>query len=60
MEAVCYTREGTLEKAIDQEQKSFEIYRQIIKIVKNPSARKSSSRSWPLRNWNINMPWKRP
>jgi len=40
MEGVCYTLEGALEKAIDQEQKSFEIYRQVIKIVKNPSARK--------------------
>ena len=40
MEGVCYTLEGALEKAIDQEQKSFETYRQVVKIVKNPSARK--------------------
>ena len=40
METVCYTLEGALEKAIDQEHKSFEAYRQIIEIVKNPSARK--------------------
>jgi len=26
-EAVCYALEGALEKAIEQEQKSFEIYR---------------------------------
>jgi len=40
MEAVCYTLEGALEKAIEQEQKSFEIYRRTLKIVQNPSARK--------------------
>ncbi len=40
MEAVCYTLEGALEKAIEQEQKSFEIYRRALQIVKDPSARK--------------------
>ncbi len=40
MEAVCYTLEGALEKAIEQERKSFEIYQRALKIVKNPSARK--------------------
>ncbi len=40
MEAVCYTLEGALEKAIEQEQRSFEIYRRVLKIVKNQSARK--------------------
>ena len=40
MEAVCYTLEGALEKAIEQEQKSFEIYRRVLKIVKNQSAKK--------------------
>ncbi len=40
MEAVCYTLEGALEKAIEQEQKSFEIYQRALKIVKNRSARK--------------------
>ena len=40
METVCYTLEGALEKAIEQEQKSFEIYRRVLKIVKNQSARK--------------------
>ena len=40
MEAVCYTLEGALEKAIEQEQKSFEIYRRALKIVKNQSAGK--------------------
>jgi len=40
MEAVCYTLEGALEKAIEQEQKSFEIYRRGLQIVKHPSARK--------------------
>jgi rubrerythrin len=40
MEAVCYTLEGALEKAIEQEQKSFEIYRRALKVVKNQSAKK--------------------
>jgi len=40
MEAVCYTLEGALEKAIEQEQKSFETYRRALQIVKHPSARK--------------------
>jgi len=40
MEAVCYTLEGALEKAIEQEQMSFEIYRRALKLVKNQSARK--------------------
>ncbi len=40
MEAVCYTLEAALEKAIEQEQKSFEIYRRALQIVKDPSARK--------------------
>jgi rubrerythrin len=39
METVCYTLEGALEKAIEQEQHSFEMYRQAIKIVKDPRAR---------------------
>ena len=40
MEAVCYTLEAALEKAIEQEQRSFEIYRRALQIVKDPSARK--------------------
>ncbi len=40
MEAVCYTLEGALEKAIEQEQKSFETYQRALKVVKDPSARK--------------------
>jgi rubrerythrin len=40
METACYTLEGALEKAIEQEQKSFEIYRRALKLVKNQSARK--------------------
>ena len=40
MEAVCYTLEGALEKAIEHEQKSFEMYRKAMQIVKDPSARK--------------------
>jgi rubrerythrin len=40
MEAVCYTLEAALEKAIEQEGKSFEIYRRALQIVKDPSARK--------------------
>lgn len=39
MEAVCYTLEGALEKAIEQERHSFEIYRQAIRIVKDSQAR---------------------
>ncbi|NIQ37828.1 MAG: ferritin [Proteobacteria bacterium] len=38
MEAVCYTLEGALEKAIEQEQHSFEMYRQALKIVKDKHA----------------------
>jgi rubrerythrin len=40
MEAVCYTLEAALEKAIEQEQRSFEIYRRALQIVEDPSARK--------------------
>ena len=40
MEAVCYTLEAALEKAIEQEQRSFETYRRALQIVKDPSARK--------------------
>ena len=40
MEAVCYTLEAALEKAIEQEGKSFEIYRRALQIVKDQSARK--------------------
>jgi rubrerythrin len=40
MEAVCYTLEAALEKAIEQEGKSFEIYRRALQIVKDSSARK--------------------
>jgi len=39
MEAVCYTLEGALEKAIEQERSSFETYRQALKIVEDPQAR---------------------
>ncbi len=39
MEAVCYTLEGALEKAIEQEQHSFEVYRQALRIAKDPQAR---------------------
>ena len=39
MEAVCYTLEAALEKAIEQEQRSFETYRQALKISKDPQAR---------------------
>jgi rubrerythrin len=39
MEAVCYTLEGALEKAIEEENHSFEVYRQTLKKVKDPQAR---------------------
>lgn len=39
MEAVCYTLEGALEKAVEQERNSFETYRQAMKIMKDPQAR---------------------
>ena len=40
MEAVCYTLEAALEKAIEQEQRSFEIYRRALQVVEDQSARK--------------------
>ena len=40
MEAVCYTLEGALEKAIEHEQESFDLYRKALKIVKDAQARK--------------------
>lgn len=39
MEAVCYTLEGALEKAIESEGQSFDVYRRALRIVKNPQAR---------------------
>ena len=39
MEAVCYTLEAALEKAIEQERNSFETYRQALKKVNDPQAR---------------------
>ncbi len=39
METVCYTLEGALEKAIEQEQQSIDLYRQAVKRVENPQAR---------------------
>lgn len=39
MEAVCYTLEGALEKAIEQEQHSFEVYRHALRIVEDKQAR---------------------
>jgi rubrerythrin len=40
MEAVCYTLEGALEKAIEHEQHSFKVYRQALGIVKDTQARR--------------------
>ena len=40
MEAVCYTLEAALEKAIEQEQRSFETDRRALQIVRDQSARK--------------------
>lgn len=39
MEAVCYTLEAAIEKAIEHEQHSFDVYRKALKIVKDPQAR---------------------
>jgi len=39
MEAVCYTLEGALEKAIEEEKKSLKVYREAMKKVENPHAR---------------------
>jgi rubrerythrin len=39
MEAVCYTLEAGLEKAIEQERNSFETYRQALRIIKDRHAR---------------------
>ncbi len=39
MDAVCTTLEGALEKAIEEEQRSFEIYRRALKVTGNPQAR---------------------
>jgi len=39
MEAVCYTLEAAIEKAIEQEQRSFNIYRKALKVVKDKQAR---------------------
>jgi rubrerythrin len=39
MDTVCDTLEGALEKAIEQEQQSIELYRQALRRVENPQAR---------------------
>lgn len=39
METVCYTLEGALEKAIEQEKNSVKVYREAMKKVENPHAR---------------------
>ena len=39
MEAVCYTLEAALEKAIEQERSSFETYRQALRTVEDRQAR---------------------
>lgn len=40
MEAVCYTLEGALDRAIEHEQHSFDVYRKALTIVKDPQARR--------------------
>lgn len=40
MEGVCNTFEAALEKAIEQEQHSFDVYRKALKVVKDPQARR--------------------
>ncbi len=39
METVCYTLEGALEKAIEQEKNSLKVYREAMKKVEDPHAR---------------------
>jgi rubrerythrin len=39
MEPVCYTLEGALEKAIEEEKQSLKVYREAMKKVENPHAR---------------------
>jgi rubrerythrin len=39
MEEVCYTREGALEKAIEMEAKSFEVYKKAYFVSKNRLAK---------------------
>ncbi len=39
MEAVCYTLEGALEKAIEEEKHSVKVYREAMKKVEDPHAR---------------------
>jgi rubrerythrin len=41
METVCYTLEGALEKAIEQEQQSIEMYREALKRLENPRPERS-------------------
>ncbi len=40
METACYTLEGALDRAIEHEQRSFDVYRKALTIVKDPQARK--------------------
>jgi len=39
MEPVCYTLEGALEKAVEQEKESLRVYREAMKKVEDPHAR---------------------
>ena len=39
MEPVCYTLEGALEKAIENEQHSIGVYRHVLKVVKDQQTR---------------------
>jgi len=39
MEPVCYTLEGALEKAIENEQQSIGVYRHVLKVVKDQQTR---------------------
>jgi rubrerythrin len=39
MESYCYTLEGALEKAIEEEQHSLEVYRQALKRIEDPQAK---------------------
>ena len=39
MDAVCYTLEGAVEKAIESEQQSFQVYREALKKAKDSQAK---------------------
>jgi len=53
MESVCQTLEGALEKAIQSEQDSFEVYRKALRWFRIHMQGRSS-KIWLWKNWNTN------